>query len=457
MKIKRVFGLVFLLLLILEISLVSANFACGYVNDAEDFSGVWQDVLVYYDENPSYKTSCKISSENKFCCDLEKVQEINWETGKLVFAEIYSPQENYIAGPVSGLTTEDSYFVLPEMTLTKVINFNQPIKKILINESEVLINLSLIESYNNLKYSVNNNSEIFVCENCSSQEFLVPIEKGPNKIKLIAYNQENKTISLIENVYYLDYFIIQDSFNCENCLMKGNKFYIPSNSEVNLNLEYFSSHNVFSVVNILVPIDWNVPEEYFPEDYSQSHKLIKWNLSENPKIFSLTSSETTFKRKDYFIYEIGSFFKQSKVTVFSLTRFFPFSSNKKPSESFYFKNSIKNKCSQTEPLILEFEEKPFDLIAIYPKKPLSNANAKLITKKSRFFRKNQISFNLITNIPSKDINTILFRFKSPKKENIEFYDSYNNIINLEVYDEDENYYYYEAYFNEKGNFKLKLS
>jgi hypothetical protein len=459
MPIKRVF-IISLFLIILEISLASASFACGYVNDSEKLSASWIEVMVYYDENPSDSVICKTSPENKFCCDLEQITSVTWETGKMVHAEVFNPELGYVAGPVSLFVTGEGYDVFPDMELKKAINFKQPLKTILVNDSEVFFNLSLGGNYNNLKYKLGSKPEQGVCEDCSEPGFYIPnLEKGENEIELIAYNDVlGKNVSENFRVYSLDYLNILDSFECTKCKTIRNKVYVPSSSDVDLKLTLNASHNISGILNIYIPVDWSSEDDLLLEDYSPTHDKLKWKINDS-SIASITipliSSKIWFKRRDVFKYEISDFLKQRTVYIYRLTRIFPFSRHSSFTEDLYFENSLDEIASPIEPLILDSNEEIFEVVAIYPTENLENAHAYIIYKERRFFGRKYINFNLISNIPNTRIDKILFRFKIPKGKNFNFYKVKESVA-LNEYNQDSEYIYYEVYVGQKSFFKAKI-
>ncbi len=462
---KRVLFIVFILFLTIVLtSNISANFVCGHLNDSSELSGSWINVLVYYDEKTSDITSCKTSPENKFCCDLQDIENVNWQVNKIVHGEVYLPDLGYIAGPVSLSTTENGYDLFPEMQLKKVFNFNQEFKKILVNESSVLFNLNIHENYNNLKYIVNENplSEVVVCESCSNAIFEVILEKGKNKITLTAYNLDNgREISEDFYIYSLDYLELIDDFQCKKCKNLNNNIYVPSHEKVNLSFKVNSSHPISGKIKIYHPIDWSISEEFLSKDYSLTHNLIEWEMKNDSnlheKIYPFVSSGTWFKRRDNFKYEIqeSEISKIRKVLVHTLTRFFPIRVEKRFSDDIYFEDSLNEIVSNLEPLILELDQELFEVIAIYPNTELYDAHAHIIYKERRFFNRRYITFNLLSTIPNYQIKNILIRFKVPKEDSFRFY--YNKGDNsYSLYKEDLKYNYYQGEFSKKGSFNLKI-
>lgn len=466
MKIKNIkreliFFVFFIAIFIASLSLVSANFACGFINDSEKLSASWTEVLVYYDENPQETTICKTSPENKFCCDLDIIDSVTWGTGKLVYAEVLLSEQGYVAGPVSLLTSEEGYDVFPEMQLKRAITFNKPMKTILIEESSLSLNLSLHENYNNLKYQLNNNSEQLICEDCTQAKFSIQgLQKGKNNLVLTAFNPvSGRNLSETFYIFSLDYLNLVDSFECKKCRTLGDKVYVPSRSEVNLIITMNSSHDISGTLNVYFPVDWELSEDYLPEDYSLTHDLVEWEIEDSKKAtitLPLVSSGTFLKRKDSFKYEFfnSEISKERIVMVYSLIKRFPFSKYREFSPSFYFQDCLFERTSPAEPLILVPEQDVFEIIAIYPKEEIRNAYSYITYKERKFFGNSYISFNLLTNIASRKIDQILFRFKILKEQRFKF--SSSGEINYELYDQDSEYNYYESYVDKKGSFKVKI-
>jgi hypothetical protein len=445
-------------LLILNLSFVSSNFVCGFVNNSQDFSSSWGNVRVYYQENPQDFTECKINPENKFCCALEEIKSVTFGVGKIIFAEVFDKETGYVAGPVNLSSTEEGYDIFPLMNMKKAIIINSPEKRIFINESSILMNISLAEGYPNLKYSLNsseNSSQGIICENCHNPEFFLKLFKGKNTLRLTAYGQ--REISEEIEIYSLDYFDIKDSFQCPRCINNGEKVLVPSNTTINLRISFNSSHEISGDLLTYFPIDWIIDNFSAVEDYSETHKLISSPISGSSGeiVYSFKTPKTLLNRKDSFKYEFADLSIPKEVLVYRFFRYLPFHSSKKFSNIIYFKNSLNQIISPTEPLVLVSENSPLDMVAIYPKAKMQGVFAYLNQDKQKAFKKNEYSFSIFTNLQSSKIDTILFRFKCPKDKILGFYDS-SIAIPLQKYNEDKDYLYFEAYYSSKGNFKIKV-
>jgi len=450
--------LLILILFLFNLTPLGANTVCGFVNNSENFSASWTNVLIYYAEKPNNALNCKINPENKFCCALEDIKAVNWQKGKLVYAEVYEKDLGYVEGPVSLITSEEGYQVFPEMQIKKAITINSPIKKILINESKFFFNVSLADNYNNLKYSINSSENFYqgiICENCKNHEFYLNLSKGKNIINLTAYDK--REISEKIEVYYLDYFNIQDSFECSKCITKYNKILVPSNSLVNLKISFNSSHPVSGDLLTYFPLDWRIQNYSSIEDSSETHYLIREPISGDfgEITYSFNTPKVILNRNYFFKYEFFDFSITREITTYRFFRFLPFHSSKKFSNIIYLQKYLKQKISPTEPLVLTTKETPLELVAIYPKMKLNGIFAYIDMDVPKKINKKGYSFEIITNLPSYKLENILFRFKSPKDKTLEFYDS-SKKIPLEIYNEDENYYYFEANYPKKGDFKIIL-
>lgn len=441
-----------------SLAFVNANSVCGSVRNADNFSASWMNVLIYYPEKPSDTINCKINPENKFCCDLEEIKTVNWEKGKKVYAEVFENDLGYVGGPVSLITSEEGYDLFQEMQIQKAINFNSPLRSILINDSSLLINLSLADNYSNLNYSLNS-SEGYVkgvlCNNCNNLDTYLELAKGKNTLKLTTYGQ--REISQEIEIYSLDYFNIDDLFQCEDCIETKQKIMIPSNVPVNLTIYFNSSHEISGNILTYFPLDWIIEDFSFVEDYSTTHKRVSKEIfgSSGEIKYSFSTPKTLVNRKDFFKYEFADFSTMKQVTVFRFLKFFPIHALKNFSDSFYFQDLLKQKVSPLEPFVLKPEVFPLETIVIYPKIKNNVAFASLnkynVNKKDHSF-----NFNILTNLPESEIDKILFRFKLPKDTVLEFYDSSTSIY-LQKYAEDENYDYFEAEHSKKGDFRVVLS
>ncbi len=458
---KILIKFLFFFIFLISLSDVQGNFACGILNNSENYSSSWENVFVYYSDNPLEYSTCKVNPEKKFCCDLDEIKSIKWEKGKLIFAEVFDSETGYFAGPVSLITSEEGYDVFPEMSLKKAIKLNSPIKKILINESYIVLNLTLDEKFNNLNFSEISSSRNFsqeLCKNCTDISFNISLEKGKNLIDLVAYR--GREIHERFNIYSLDYLNISSFYECKGCYIKGKKVFLPSDTEINLTISITSSHKINQEISIYFPKDWLILNNSFIEDYSDSHSKIRYSLSENfSNIFlSFKTPKIFLNRNDFLRYEIGDFFIDDKVIILKIGKFFPIHSSKKFSKKTYFDYSLKNQISPQEPLVLLNLNHPnFDLIAIYPKKSIKDSFISLIYTKKQILKPGVkvYEFHVLTNVPKKDIEKVLLRFKIPKNKSIELKNSLE-IIPINKYKEDSFYEYFEVYLDNLDVFRIKV-
>ncbi|MCX6750026.1 MAG: hypothetical protein NTZ83_01060, partial [Candidatus Pacearchaeota archaeon] len=269
-RISSFFAVFFILLF--SLSFVSPNFVCGFVNNSQEFSSSWVNVIVYFEENKSDFTECKINPENKFCCDLDNISSVNFSMGKKVFAEVFDEKSGFVAGPVSLYLTDSGYDVFPEMKLEKAMITFLPDENLFINRSSILINLSLAERYNNLRYTLNSSEgylEQEVCKDCNDFEFLVPLFKGENELVLISNGSREISEKII--FYNLDYFNFNVNLSCDKCKLKKKFFYVPSEEEIRIHSYFNSSHNISGDFLFYFPSQWILLDSLKSEDFSITH------------------------------------------------------------------------------------------------------------------------------------------------------------------------------------------
>jgi len=156
----------YLLFFIMVTPLVSANFVCGKVNSVgsvvvngsqEIISPSWFNVIVYYSEDPSESTSCKVSpADNKYCCDPQDIKGVSWQIGKEVSAEIFDSEKGYVSNKVSLIISGEGYDVFPEMFLEKAVQIHSPASGILLNKTKIFFNISIASRFNKIEYLLDN-------------------------------------------------------------------------------------------------------------------------------------------------------------------------------------------------------------------------------------------------------------------------------------------------------------
>lgn len=450
------------LMFLFSLSFVSSNFVCGTVNNHEGISPAWTNVIVYFEENISDFTDCKINPENKFCCDLENISSVEFGVGKKVFAEVFDKEKGIVGGPVSLYLTDTGYDVFPDMELEKAITPSLSEENLFINQSSISINLSLAENYNNLKYELTSSEghlEEQVCNDCNNFEFLLPLFKGRNELVLIS----NSTREISENIviYNLDYFNFNVEFSCDKCKLKKRFFYIPSEEEIKVTFSFNTSHNISGDFMIYFPYQWTLLNESDVlklQDFSHTHKGFREQII-NKKGFSidyLVKSPRTFIKQDYLFYQkLNEYESLTKARIFKI-KLIPFR-KVNSFEKNYSDYVLEQRASPDEPIVLNSNESYLKLVAIFPKKEVINSYSDLDfnLKKSKTKIKKESSFKILTTIPQRDIDRIFLVFRAEKDKNIEVYS--NNVqIPLKFYEEDTNFRYYSAYVKERGPFKVEI-
>ena len=443
-----------------NLSFINANFACGFVSDSQEYSSAWETVLIYPENNNSNFITCKVNSENKFCCDLEEIKGKKLSVGDIIVAEISDNTTGLVAGPVILTITGEGYDLFPNMTLRKAITINSPFEKIFINKSSIFINVSLTENYTSLKYIINSSGNVFeeqVCVDCNNTEFLIPLlDKGKNEITLIAFGDNGKEIHEKIMLYNLDYFNFGINFSCDKCYLKNKVFYVPSNRSINVTSYLNASHNLSGEFLLYFPSEWSSFDFLNAQDFSSTHEILKENISEEKEY----SVQYTFKTPEIFIKKEYSFYQKfenqekiSKVIVFK-SKLIPFHIPKRFERNHFYYLPMQ-KCSINEPVILNSDEEYLNLVAIFPRRSIEQSYSNLnFDVQKRFFKK-QDSFTIFTSIQKKDIDYIFLSFKVEEGKSINVY-SNKNKINLELYKKESNYEYYSARVSEKGPFVVNV-
>lgn len=448
-----------ILILLGSLSFANANFACGFVNNSQEYSSNWKTVMLYQEENYSNFINCKINPENKFCCDLEEISNTKLSVGDNVSAEIFDDINGLVAGPVSLIITGEGYDLFPNMTLHKAIIINYPIERILINQSSILANISLAEDYNNLRYTIsssNNFSEKQVCVNCNSSIFSIPLlNKGKNEITFIATGNRREIYEKII-VYNLDYFNFKINFACNKCYLKNKIFYVPSNNNISVQTYFNASHNISGEFLFYFPSEWSSFDSFNIQDFSTTHDILKENISERQEyIINYTlKTPTGLMKKEYTFYQqIENQEKISKVIVFK-SKLIPFHKSK-PFKKNYFYFFPMQTCSPNEPVILTSEKDYINFVAIFPRKYIGQSYSNLDFNIQKKLFKKQESFTISTSIQNKDIDYIILLFKVKEGKSIDVYNNKDR-LNLEFFKKELNYDYYSAKVNKTGPFIVKI-
>lgn len=444
-------------ILLFSLSFVSSNFVCGFVNDSQNFSSSWANVIIYPDENHSSIINCEVNSENKFCCDTEEIPSFTYTVGKKIFAEIFDQKAGFVAGPVSLYLTGEGYDLFTQMNLQKAIIINSPGERIFINQSSVLLNISLAENYNGLRYSLNSSqgfSQENVCNNCTSIILPVNLSKGKNEITLTAYG--NREISEKITIYNLDYINFELEVFCDKCKIKPGYFYVPSQENITFSSSFNASHNLSGEFLFYFPFDWILFNSSNLGDFSTTHNILSENITDKMKFtinYTFESPKTLIKREYYFYQKLENYELISKVIVFRF-KFIPFR-NVKPFINYYFNTPLNQRGSTDHPIILDSTEDSLETVAIFPKKEILNSYSSLKFEAEKNRKNKEYVFTILTSILPRDIDKIFLLFKIQKGKSIQVF-SGTNTIHLTLYQQDQNFTYYSAYVHKKGPFKVRI-
>jgi hypothetical protein len=449
--------LIFLSLLIFSLSFVSSNFVCGIVNNSQNFSSSWANVIIYPNGDISNYTKCEVNPENKFCCDVEEIHGFTPSIGKRVFAEVFDKEGGFVGGPVSLTLTEEGYDIFPQMSIQKAITVNFPTERIFINQSSILLNVSLADSYNNLNYTINSSGGLSnhqVCNNCTNIIFPVNLSKGNNEITFIAYGSRNISEKII--IYNLDYLNFSINAYCDKCKIKKNFLYVPSNENITFSSSFNASHNISGDFLFYFPSDWVLFNSSDLEDFSTTHNVLSENVVNQNKFsinYTLMSPKTLIKEEYFFTQGLENKELTSKVVVFKF-KLIPFRKSN-PLGNYYFTLPLIQRGSPTQPIILYSNEDYLKLVVIYPKENITKSYSSLDFTEKKKGKIKEYYFTILTSIPSSSVDNILLIFKSEKGKQMEVYEG-NSKLNLSLYQEDSNYVYYSSSVNTKGPFQVKI-
>ncbi len=424
------------ILILLLVNFVSANFACGEV-ESVDVEPQWMKVRIYYNDSDNY-ANCTVSpAENKFCCDTNEIPGLSWGVGKEVKAEIFD--EGYFANDVSLFISGEGYDVFPVMNLEKVIKANYS-KVVFSNESKFLLNASFVEPFNFIELE---NEPL--CE-CSEYEGEVEGNFGMNYLGLVSSSGQREVIEELI-VAILEYFEFGREIECEKC--SGNE--IKRNQEADMKLEINLSHPIEGMeLREYVPVGFEILEtDGIIEEYSETHKLIVWNVSgKNIKVsYRLKAPDVWFFPRKY-VFRTSleeELLEESKIIV---SRFFSFWDIDQEIKFRKRKMKIYSRTSPNNPLVVKFKDKNITRIAVFPKRTIKNA--KLNIGEYRDLEEDVDYYSLDTNLALEDIEKILVDFRVEKDRNLSLYvfeDEWKEWegSEVEMVEEDDDYKYYQVY------------
>ena len=449
---------IFLVIIVLT-NLSSASFVCGVVNGTQKHSSSWLKVISYYEENTSATTSCSVNPEGKYCCDLEEIHEVGFKPGKKVYAEVLDEKTGYVAGPVKLITTDEGYTVFEKMKLENALSVEFNHSKILINNSEIKLNITSHTRFPNLKYKLKNNNQTIekeICNNCTKKELNLNLQKGKSELEIIAYGKREISKKII--FYSLNFLEIKREIECNGCVKKSRGYIVTPKANVKMKLILNSSHQIKGKLTDYFPINW-ISNSSLVESFSKTHDKIIFDISEKD-----TSINYTLKAPDLFfprIYEFETEFEGHKISDYvrlSKFKFWPW--------FLYIKNEMKRfiayqtkqttqSISPKNPLVLQPENPEIEILAIYPTEQKLNTYAILESRRNLFWQKDLTNFRILTNLRDKEIKNILIGFKIPKEKTPEAYQGFK-ILNLKLLKSEENFNYYELILKKNDPFSLRL-
>jgi len=444
-------------LLFLTVPSASASFACGYVNNSLTHSASWLNVIVYYPEDILDIASCQINPQNKFCCDLLKINS-DPLPGRTVFAEVFDISTGLISNPVQTTLTEDGYVVFPDMQIEEALSINFS-KRVLVNKSHVRLNISTSPRFPNLKYSLTNQNltvQKSLCNNCTFSEASISLPKGHNELKIIAHGSREIYEEL--DFYSLDYLIFERIAECEDCSRDEEGYFFPRKEMVNITLKLNSSHNIEGVFSEFIPINWLTNLENL-EEYSETHDKISFKVYKSFSEFNYTVETPSlfFPR----LYEFQPEFEgHSFNEIIRLTRLTIWPSilyYKKVFSRFEAYQNRKREIaiSPSNALIVKSDNPLVNLIAIYPNTKLQNTYAILTSRKFLFWKRDKTEFRITSNVENNEIDNILIFLKIPKNKTPTILQDEKEILPKKT-GSDLNFNYYEATILKKDPFTIQL-
>ncbi len=465
---KRII-LFFVLFIPFCLPLISANFACGIVNDSESFSPSWMKVELYYTENPHFKTSCQVSPDgNKYCCDPREIKQVNWQIGKDLEARIFDKNSGYFSYPVSTEITGEGYDLFRNIELRKAIAIYSPQRNVFLNQTAIEFNLSIDPYFNSLRYELNHSgaiTEAEICSNCNEAVFNLPVDLGNYEIKIIASNGDEELYEKL-NLVNLEYIKLNRTVSCEKCLDE----LIPYDSEVNITITLETSHPVNGKLIDLYPSGWRLVDSFPRENvsrmsFSKTHNKVEWEVSGNniSRSYTLISPYIIFPipRRNIFRSAFEDFSDDPdilKVYRFIATNILSTPPGDLSNETIELLGNEKyTYTSPGNPLVIDLNKKYLTQIAIFPNKILEEANANVLDGPEITFKGAEMNFAIESSIPSSEIDTVMIRYREKLDEHngLFYYDGEWKLLDGVVYEEDENYRYYEAYNDNIGFFAIK--
>ncbi|MFH1801973.1 MAG: hypothetical protein ABH864_00815 [archaeon] len=466
-----------LIVMLLFVQGVRANFACGILRGDGDLSASWFNVDVYYSDNPDARTLCEVSpDEDKFCCDLNDIEGETWAIGREVTAEV--SDGSYSAGPVTSVVSGEGYDVFPEMQLQRFIAVHSPNESIYVGNG-VFVNVSTFGGYDDLSFLINYSGEIMndewgydseICTNCMHAEFfLEDLPYGSYELIFIARDGVGEEVRESKEFYLLEYFHFSRGLECKKC--RRNLIY--SGQVVDVTVGFETSHPVKGVFKDYYPGEWKFSQNSVQEsitEFSDTHNEVSWAVNNSTSIkkkYSLVAPKVFFTQKYFFQSSFNSYWgEQYPVIVYWFYQFWPYP-NKYLREisgvNYYSKYA---QISPDNALVMNPRDDDLVMLAIFPTKELKEVYA--FAHKKSPVRKSGASVNFVlgTNVEAGDISEILIRFKIKKPgfwralDGAGFYhydvesDSWES-IESEMYNEDGIYSYFEVRVDDKGAFAIE--
>lgn len=459
----------FLVVAVLLVKTASANFACGEVGGIGNFTSSWFDVQVYYSQNATEKTSCKVSPDGgKYCCDPLQIKSVSWQIGKVLNAKVV--QNGYFAGPVNLTISGEGFDVFPKMNLIRWLNLSN--RSIFLNVSEVEFDSYSSFNLTNLSYIVinsQNNQTIksgVVCQNCSGEKINVSgLGFGDYELKLFGVTKEGSVLTESKKFWLLQFIDLQREINCRRC----SRNYVYSGEEVEVKVKARFSHAVSGELKDYFPNDWSFAGVEAVEQFSESHDSVSWKINGNyaEKVYKLKAPGTIFANKYYFQSAFEDFSdSKDEFVLYSFYKFLPFPKKflvDSPRRNYY---AEFEQTSPEMPLVLNLNENYILQIAIFPNSALTDKYAFVNLNSPVKLKNGNVNFLIGSDVGKNYFDRLMIRYKLEKNQGVKNLTNYSlwsydeqtlSWLKIESakYDEDEKYYYFEAYSQKEGIFSIK--
>lgn len=333
----------FVFLFVFLLAGAQAKFVCGEVNQSDDgISPSWYEVRVfYYDILGNYST-CEVSpDDNRFCCDVDEIEQRNWAVGNIMTAEILDNSTGYISYPVNVTLTSEGYDLFPSMELEKLINVTiEPSSFIFSEDLNFSFDFLFLQEFSNVDFRFNG-VDSNLCTNCNSSSYSSNGTYGTNNFT-VKLNYSGKEFSYVKSFSIIPDYNFSRKFVCDGCgegeVNRGKVV------EVSLSLNF--SHPVSNLaINEYVPNYWEVTYPNKGSIYSsnENYDYVSWVFTGNSfsKTYKMDSPKGGSDSSFFSIWVEDTLLEESEIILYNYVS--PIlSNNRKSSIKSGTKNQIEN-------------------------------------------------------------------------------------------------------------------